>query len=79
MPDLDRCGAPGDLLPDQRLPAPGIGSAELEDVETELADELTEIDARWRAAAAEVTTMSIGLEKTDVKVTHLALAWIPAP
>ncbi len=53
--------------------------AELEDVETELADELTEIDTRWRAAAAEVTTMSIGLEKTDVKVTHLALAWIPAP
>ena len=41
--------------------------------------ELTEIDARWRAAAAEIDTMSIGLEKSDVKVTQLALAWMPAP
>jgi hypothetical protein len=53
--------------------------AALADVETELADELTEIDARWRAAAFEIEPMSIGLEKTDVKVTQLALAWIPTP
>ncbi len=53
--------------------------AQLEDVEAELAAELTEIDARWRAAAGEVDTMSIGLEKSDVKVTQLALAWLPAP
>ena len=53
--------------------------ADLQDVEAELVEELTEIDARWRAAAAEIEPMSIGLEKTDVKVTHLALAWLPAP
>jgi hypothetical protein len=53
--------------------------AQLEDLEAELATELTEIDARWRAAGAEVDTMSIGLEKSDIKVTQLALAWMPVP
>jgi hypothetical protein len=53
--------------------------AELQDVEAELTEELVEIDARWREAAAEVAPLSIGLEKSDVTVTHLALAWMPAP
>jgi hypothetical protein len=53
--------------------------ARLQDLEQELTEELAAIDERWRAAAADIGTMSIGLEKTDVKVTHLALAWMPVP
>ena len=51
--------------------------AELEEVEAELAEEVTEISDRWTALAESVTTVPVTLERTDVKVTHLALAWIP--
>ena len=43
--------------------------ADLEDLEAELAEELTEIDARWMALAKDITTTSVALERTDVKVT----------
>ena len=33
----------------------------------------------WDGTAAGITTMSIPLEKSDVKVTQLVLAWIPVP
>jgi Helicase HerA, central domain len=52
---------------------------QLEEVEAELAGELTEIGDRWTKMAGAVTTTSIALERSDVKVTQLALAWIPAP
>jgi hypothetical protein len=51
--------------------------ADLEDLEAELAEELTEIDARWMALAKDITTTSVALERTDVKVTQLALTWLP--
>jgi uncharacterized protein DUF87 len=51
--------------------------AELAEVEAELAEEVTEIDARWMGLAKNVSTMAITLERTDVKITQLALAWIP--
>ena len=51
--------------------------AELEDIEAELAEELIEIDARWMALAKDITTTSVALERTDVKVTQLVLAWLP--
>ena len=53
--------------------------SQLADLEAELAEELTEIDARWMDKAKQITTVAIPLERTDVKMTHLALAWIPAP
>ena len=52
---------------------------DLAEVEAELAGELTEIDARWMAKAKEVTTVSVSLERTDIKVTSLVLGWIPVP
>ncbi len=52
-------------------------TADLEAVEAELAEELVEIDDRWKGVAEKIDTMSIALEKTDVKVTHLTLAWVP--
>jgi len=51
---------------------------DLVDLEAELADELTEIDARWMEIGKEIDTLSVGLEKTDVKVTQISLAWMPA-
>ena len=51
--------------------------AALEDLEAELADDLTAIDAKWVALAKDITTTSIALERTDVKVRELVLAWVP--
>jgi chromosome segregation ATPase len=50
---------------------------QLEQLEAELADDITTIDAKWMAAAKNVTTVPISLERTDVKVTQLALIWVP--
>jgi len=52
---------------------------QIEDLEAELTNEVTEIDAKWMAIAKDITTTPIPLERTDVKVTQLALVWIPVP
>jgi hypothetical protein len=46
-------------------------------LDAELAAEQTAIEATWATAAAAITTVPVSLERTDVKVTQLALAWIP--
>ena len=51
---------------------------DLEDLETELAEEIDQIHQAWDAKAAEITTMPVTLEKNDVSVTELVLAWMPA-
>ncbi len=48
-----------------------------DELEIELDDDVTAITERWDAAAAAITSMTVGLERTDVKVTHLTLAWLP--
>jgi Helicase HerA, central domain/Bacterial protein of unknown function (DUF853) len=52
-------------------------TAELDELEAELAEEVTEIDARWMAAAKEIATVPIALERTDVAVASVALTWLP--
>ncbi len=47
------------------------------ELEAELADEVTEIDARWMGRAKNIMSMAIGLERTDVTISRLILAWIP--
>ncbi len=47
----------------------------LDELEDELADEVTEIMSKWDDAAAEIETIDIGLEKTDISVTELNLVW----
>ena len=49
----------------------------LEDLEADLADQLVDIDDRWQIVAAEVETLEVGLEKTDITVDEVALVWIP--
>ena len=50
---------------------------ELADLEAELAGEIAEIDAKWQAIAERTTTISVGLERTDVQIAGVVLAWMP--
>jgi hypothetical protein len=50
---------------------------DLAELEAELAADVTEIDAKWNAAAKQITTVSVTLERSDVDVTSLVLAWMP--
>jgi hypothetical protein len=47
------------------------------DLEQQLATDVADLDDRWRAKAANVTTRSVPLEKADVVVRELRLVWIP--
>jgi hypothetical protein len=51
---------------------------QLAELEADAAADVAEIAEKWDSLAEKVTTLEVGLERTDVKVTHLALAWIPA-
>lgn len=50
---------------------------QLEELEAELADEVADVDARWAAAAGQVAMMEVSLERSDVTVAELVLAWLP--
>ena len=50
---------------------------DLRDVEAELAEEVTDITTEWQSKAADVATAPIVLEKSDVSVAQLLLAWLP--
>ncbi|NNE12500.1 MAG: hypothetical protein HKN41_09690, partial [Ilumatobacter sp.] len=50
---------------------------QLEDLEVDLAEDVTEIETKWAEAASDVTALQVPLEKTDIKVSQLALAWMP--
>jgi hypothetical protein len=50
---------------------------QVDDLEIELADDVLEIDAKWMETGKAITSLTVGLEKTDVKVTQLVLAWLP--
>lgn len=59
------------------LEAAGAAASDLDELEAELPRQLVEIDARWRAAAAETTTLRVKLAAADVEVSQLALVWLP--
>jgi hypothetical protein len=48
-----------------------------DELEGELEQDVADITTRWDEAAAAVTTITVGLERTDVDVTQLVLAWVP--
>jgi Helicase HerA, central domain len=73
-----RTAAAGDRLDAAENKLEGLHQ-QLEDLEAELTQEVTDIDAKWMATAKNVTPLQVGLERTDVKVTQLALVWIPVP
>jgi Helicase HerA, central domain len=51
---------------------------DLEQLEQELLDDIAEIDERWKAKAAEIETVAIRLEATDVQVLETRLVWVPS-
>jgi hypothetical protein len=51
----------------------------LEDLEADLADELRDIADECDQKALDIEDVDIPLEKTDVRVTELVLAWVPVP
>ena len=51
--------------------------AELAELETELTEELEEINDRWEATAAEIEVVEVGLEKADIQVIDMSLLWLP--
>jgi hypothetical protein len=53
-------------------------TGDLAELEQEIIDEVTEIDDRWRAAAAETETLEIRLEATDVELLETRLVWVPS-
>ena len=52
---------------------------DVDELEVELAEEVGEIEATWVTAAGQSTTLPVSLERTDVKVTQIVLAWLPVP
>ena len=50
---------------------------DLSELEAELASELAEIDAKWQALAERTSTITVGLERTDVQVAGVVVAWMP--
>ena len=73
-----RTAAAGDRLDAAENKLEGL-HRQLEELEAELAQEVTDIDAKWMGTAKTISTLQVGLERTDVKVTQLALVWIPVP
>ena len=49
------------------------------DLDAALAEQLAAIDAASTSSAAAISTMTVPLERTDVKVRELLLVWIPVP
>ena len=49
----------------------------IQELEADLADELVAITDAWEAKAAAVGIKQVGLEKTDVVVDEIVLAWLP--
>ena len=51
--------------------------AVVEDLESDLLDEVAEIDAKWAEAADDIEEVEIGLEKNDIHVDDMAIVWVP--
>ncbi|CAN5834698.1 DUF87 domain-containing protein [soil metagenome] len=49
------------------------------DLDAVFVAEVAAIEADWTAKAGEITELTVGLERTDVDVVELILAWVPVP
>ena len=66
-----RVDAAGDRVTDKR--------DALERLEQDLSEELLDLAADWDEKAAGVEPVEIPLEKTDVRVSDIAVLWLPVP
>jgi hypothetical protein len=49
---------------------------EITEIEQDIVLEIEEINDKWEDIAADVDTLEIGLEKTDISVDEVALVWV---
>jgi hypothetical protein len=52
-------------------------AADYQELEAELAEDLTEITDSWSAKAAKIEALPVRLERTDVRLVDLRLVWVP--
>ncbi|MEM9746741.1 MAG: hypothetical protein AAF945_08610, partial [Actinomycetota bacterium] len=52
---------------------------QLDELEIEVSEEVDEIQLSWNETAKTLGTLEVGLEKSDVQVTQISLAWMPTP
>lgn len=53
--------------------------AAIDDLEDQLAEELSRIQSEADDRAEQIEPLEVGLEKTDISVSEMALLWIPVP
>ena len=51
--------------------------AELAELETELVEELEEINDRWEERGESIEPVEVGLEKSDIQIVETSLVWLP--
>jgi chromosome segregation ATPase len=51
--------------------------AELQELETDMVEELEEINDRWEDLAEEIELVEVGLERSDIRILETALVWLP--
>jgi Helicase HerA, central domain len=71
-----RSRAAGERLDAAQSKAGSI-SAQLSELETDLSDDILRITGAWDEKAAAIDSVPVSLERTDVQVAQLALAWVP--
>ncbi len=54
-------------------------SDQLIELQGDMENDVTSIDVRWAGVAKEIQPIEVPLERGDVKITQLVLAWIPVP
>ena len=52
-------------------------TAQMAAVESDLSDDLLRISAAWDEKANAIDSVPVSLEKTDIQVAQLVLAWLP--
>jgi len=48
-----------------------------DELESELSDDLNDIQDEWSEKVLEIESVVVGLEKTDITIDDVALVWIP--
>jgi hypothetical protein len=71
-----RSRAAGERLEAAQSKASGL-AAQLNELEDELAEDIARISGAWDETAALVESVPVSLERTDVQVAQLVLAWLP--
>ena len=55
----------------------GVVAAQMAELEEALAEDLLRITSAWDEKAAAVDSVPVSLERTDIQVAQLVLAWLP--